>query len=959
MGQPGKGFRGDKISLNGTWKFELLPGRDEQLIKGPPAGDFQFPTFLDAHWHSIQVPGDWENQGFGQPNLLRPTEAVGCYRRQFTVHEAWRGRVIRLRFEGVNNAAQVWVNGQEVGHRESGGTGFEFDVTPLLRFEAENLIAVQVSSLRRSSNNEIDVNSYPEGIWRDVYLYSLPLTRIEDFWIWTDLDPVYVDAVVRAELKLRTTEMTSPSNVRVDGFLYDAEGKEILLKGFHAEPTFAENGPVLVMMASPVKNPRKWTAETPYLYSLVIRLQQAGKIVQEFETRIGFRQVEVVGMTLRVNGVPIEIRGVATTPPNGTSTGKNWDSSWVQEIRLLKEANINAIRSRRLPLEENFLNLCDQYGIYVISDIPNVWALGKYSPPSADEPASRARAILDQYKNHPSVILWHLEHPSPPIRPVPGEDRAISWLRENDPTRPVAISSNRANSKEIGNGVTDLHYDPMSHVEFKEIYPTPVLFGEYHAVPEEVGRLKDEGFVESWGKSLQLEWERFRDRSYFVVGGFLCCWNESPVKGNLRLHQRGILDSQRQAKPVYPYIRSAYAPVLLSLRNPSFIAGRLNATLRVINKFNFTNLDGFTFQWELTKEGKVVSSGHERYRVSPRSTSFFPLSFSTREGADHILLSVWDPAGHRIVDKDFPLPSALSSSSIEELLKKAGVQTTAAVAISAGTNIVVQEAYQASWGTDGPLLIQDQSGNELLAINGVTMQPEKSSWTTMQVEPIQYLPTQYGTRFLSIPFTIKGSLIDKSKEWLISGAIRVEFGQSWVRITYSFNSDRECVIPEAGLRLKLSSLLTQLSWNRDALNLVGPKERGESSLKQHVPLSVLQSAMSKRKLYWLSLEGESTTLLLIPVGSLTNLRIGDSSNELVMSDFLSAGNFLGKADKETAEKKLTAREEFSGGFVIHFLSKQQRTRFSQLSASEKDLTWSRRVAEYFTLTDGQYGGNGG
>ena len=122
--------------------------------------------------------------------------------------------MIRLRFEGVNSAAQVWVNGQEVGHRESGGTAFEYEVTPLLRFEAENLIAIQVSSLKRTANDETDDDSYPGGIWHDVYLYSLPLTRIEDFWIRTELDPVYVDAMLRAELKLRTTEMTSPSSMQ-------------------------------------------------------------------------------------------------------------------------------------------------------------------------------------------------------------------------------------------------------------------------------------------------------------------------------------------------------------------------------------------------------------------------------------------------------------------------------------------------------------------------------------------------------------------------------------------------------------------------------------------------------------------------------------------------------------------------------------------------------------------------
>ena len=385
----------------------------------------------------------------------------------------------------------------------------------------------------------------------------------------------------------------------------------------------------------------------------------------------------------------------------------------------------------------------------------------------------------------------------------------------------------------------------------------------------------------------------------------------------------------------------------------------MNATLKVVNRYNFVNLDGFVFQWEISKESKVVSSGRERYRVSPRSTFYFPLAFSVPQAADHLAFSILDPEGYCIVDQEFPLPSELTSSSTDEILKKVGLQTTGPISLSPASGKRIMNEYQAICVANHQLCVNDHGGKELFTLNGFAMQPEKSSWTTMQVEPIQYLPAQGKTHSLSIPFTVKGNLIDKSKEWLISGTIRVEFGQSWIRFTYSFSSDRECVFPEAGLRLKLSSLLTQLSWNRDALNLATPKEWADNTLEQHISLKVLQAVISKRRLHWLSLEGENHMLLLIPFGPMTNIRIGDSLDEVVISDFLSAGNFLGKADKETAEKKLAVHEEFRGGFIIYFLNREQRIRFSQLSAPEKDLTWSPRVKGYFTLTDGQYGGDGG
>ena len=706
------------------------------------------------------------------------------------------------------------------------------------------------------------------GTWRDAYLYSLPLTRIEDFQIRTELDPVYVDAVLRAELKLRTFETTIPSSVRIEGFLFDAEGKEIPLKGFHAEPSLAGEYPVLVILTSPVKNPRKWTAETPYLYSLVIRLRQAEKIVQEFKTAIGFRQVEIAGMTLRINGVPIEIRGVVTAQTISTAAGESRDNHWIQEIRLLKEANINAIRSRWLPLEEKFLNLCDQHGIYVIPDVP--YGRTKEEDPRylPDDLTQQTKVIVDQHTNHPSVILWHAVSKNPPTAINLGGGRVALWLREHDPTRPVAVCSNVADPAKYGNTVTDLHYDPLTHVEFKEIYPTPVLFGEFHAVPDEIDRLRDKGFVETWGRSLQLEWTRFMERSWYVAGGLICGWDDGSVNGNLSLIQRTAEDSKLQKKPVYYYIRKAYAPVGLALRTPSFSAGRLNATLKVVNRYNFVNLDGFVFQWEICKESKVVASGREGYRVSPRSTFYFPLAFSVPQGADHLAFSILDPEGYCIVDQEFPLPSELTASSTDEILKKVGLQTTGPISLSPASGKLIMDKYQAICVASHQLCVNDRGGKELFTLKGFAMQPEKSRWTTMQVEPIQYLPAQGKTHSLSIPFMVKGNLIDKSKEWLISGAIRVEFGQSWIRFTYSFSSDRECVFPEAGLRLKLSSLLTQLSWNRDALNLATPKEWADNTLEQHISLKVLQAVISKRRLHWLSLEGENHMLLLIPFRSI-------------------------------------------------------------------------------------------
>jgi len=173
--------------------------------------------------------------------------------------------------------------------------------------------------------------------------------------------------------------------------------------------------------------------------------------------------------------------------------------------------------------------------------------------------------------------------------------------------------------------------------------------------------------------------------------------------------------------------------------------------------------------------------------------------------------------------------------------------------------------------------------------------------------------------------------------------MQAEFTESSIRVSYTLEPTTAASIPEAGIRLRLGEQLSRLSWNRDALWTVPPKNSAEGSLEQNILLPALKETGSKRRVYWVAAEGEGAAALLVPFGSFTNLRAGDSAEEIVLSDFLSSGNFLGKSDKDTAEKKLAAGEKFHGGFTLYFLTKEQRGRFLGLVDAEKDLTWDRRV----------------
>ena len=925
------------------WQPEVRKSWYEDLRKFTPSDGFEIPSFLDAKWSSIQVPGYWEAQGFGAPTWYQPNDEVGYYRRTFNVPTQWQGRRVRLRFEGANNGAQIWVNGKEVGYHESGFTAFEYDVTPLLHFGADNLITVRVSKWTLTADYDTDDVYFLGGLWRSVYLYSLPADRIEDFTVGTEFDPVYRNAVLRVQAKLQGADATHAHRAEVEGSLHDAEGNEIALPDFHSALTVAGSEPTLVALQALVENPHKWTAETPYLYSLVLRLKIDGQIVQEFKNTVGFRQVEVQGSRVVVNGVPIGIRGVVTTRANPNNAGENQGAIFTREIRLLKEANINTIRSHTTPLEEDFLTLCDRAGIYVMPDVPNVWVHeGDFRYLTGDL-VSRARDVYEQHKNHPSVILWHVGNENAPTTAYLGGGQAARWLHENDPTRPVGICRNFADRKELGTEFSDLHYDPMNYPEFREISSKPIIFGEFHAVPNEIERLQDRGFVETWGRSLQQEWALFLHRYYYVVGGLICCWDDGILNGNLGANQWGVVDSKREAKPVHYYIRKSFAPVKLELTTPAVSDGKLTASVKVSSLYNFINLDGFRFDWQLEKGSQRVASLSQAYRVEPMSNYFFPLSLPYVAGADRLHVSVFDSDGYSIQDEEFPLPAPAAPSTINDLLKKVDIGETKVVSVKAGAMSVHAATFMATWDAGPWIHLKDRLGRDLATLNGFAMQAEKSAWTSMEVGGITYQPLTIQDDSIVIPFSVSGNTKDKKTSWTIPGTIKVRFSEASLRVTYTLKPNTAVSIPEAGLRLLLSAPLSRLSWNRDALWSVPPKDAAEGALEQQVLLPVLKATGSKRRVYWVSAEGDGVAALMVPLETTTNLRPGDSDHEIVLSDFLASGNFLGKSDRETAEKKLAAGEKLEGGFTLYFLTKEQPARFQNLTDAEKDLTWLRRV----------------
>ena len=928
----------------------------DELRRFSPADGFHGSEFVDNDWSTIRVPGYWEPQGFGKPTWNQSDDAVGYYRRTFTVPAGWRGRRVRLRFEGVNNSAQVWLNGTEVGYHESGWTPFEYDVTPNIHFGAENLIAVRVCKWTLTHEYDTGDFYFLGGIWRDVYLYSLPSDHIEDYTLRTEFDPQYRDALLRADVKLKTGEPLPARTSTIEGRLFDQEGKEIPLNEFKAEVPLAGRDSVQVSLVARVPDPHKWTAETPYLYSLGLCLKVDGRVSHEFRTPVGFRQVELKGNQFLLNSVPLKLHGVATNRANPSDSDEPPEKLFAREIRLLKEANINAIRTHTVPVEEEFLDLCDRFGIYVIPDVPYVEVNENDFRYLTEEALLRAREIYEKHKNHPSVLLWHVGNENGESSAYLGMGQVGRWLHTVDLTRPLALCLNQANPAELGAQIEDIHYRPLRYESFRAPAAAPVLFAEFHSVPNEAGRLRDLGFTESWGRDLQREWAEFEKRPW-VVGGMICCWEDGAVRGDQGASQWGVVDSKRRAKLVHQHIRKVFCPLDLSLVAPPTAQGRLKAALKVTDRYSFTDLQGFRFLWQLRKRGETVASGEISCQARPQSTVQLPLPLDSAAEAEKLRVEVFDPLGYSIQEEEFYLPTVAGPSSVSEILRRIGITETPALSVKEGSTELRAARYGAHWGAPPQVEISSPKGEKLFTIDGFVMEAEESGWSLIEVASIRHGSPTTDRNALTIPFTVAGklkrampwmllaSVAKEERSWTLEGSLRIEFGTAFVRVSYTLKPSAELLVPELGIGVRLGSANPRLGWNREALWSSLPPTWADGPLEEGIPLEVLRETGSKRGIFWAQLSSGEGSILLIPMTAPTNLRIGTEPNELVVSDFLSAGDFLGKFDSgepgflgdPPVLKRLAGGEQFTGGFTLYFLNSKQARTFHGFSSQSKDL----------------------
>ncbi|MCD8291996.1 MAG: beta-galactosidase, partial [Prevotella sp.] len=484
------------LSLDGKWKFNWTNTPNEQ------PDDFYKTDFDDSGWTTFDVPGDWEVNGYGTPiysssgytfkinppfvmDEPRSTyttyierNPTGCYRRTFTLPSDWDGKEVYIYFGSVSSAFYIYVNGKEVGYSQGAMEPAEFRLTPYLH-SGENQISLKVLKYSDGTYLEDQDMWRIAGIHRSVYLYSTPDIRIADFGVRTELDDNYDNATLIIDPKLSVIGKQHGEGFKIEAQLFDADDNAVLdtalwqdvvpiLNIDHkAKIMNARNPqrgyPAWGWLKADIKSPNKWTAETPYLYTLKLSLVDSmGNVVERAETKVGFRKLEIKDGMFLVNGKQVRFRGVNRHEMDPLNGKVMTEERMLKEIKLLKQCNINAVRTCHYPNNPRWYELCDEYGIYVMdeADIEEHGLRGQLAsdPTWVAAFLDRTQRVVIRDRNHPCVVFWSLGNES-----GWGANFASTsaWIHEYDPTRFVHYEGAQG----------DDNKDPLSVDVISRFYP--------------------------------------------------------------------------------------------------------------------------------------------------------------------------------------------------------------------------------------------------------------------------------------------------------------------------------------------------------------------------------------------------------------------------------------------------------------------------------------------------------
>lgn len=643
------------MTLNGTWKFNWVKDADSRPT------DFWKTGFNDKGWDDLQVPAVWELNGYGDPIYVNvgyawrnqfqnnppevPTENnhVGSYRREIVVPASWKGKDIIAHFGSVTSNMYLWVNGRYVGYSEDSKLEAEFDLTPYLKPGQKNLIAFQVFRWCDGTYLEDQDFFRYSGVGRDCYLYARNKKRIQDIRVTPDLDAAYQNGSLAVNLDLK-------GSGKVDLELVDAQGKQV------ATATANKSG--LVTMN--VENPKKWSAETPYLYTLRASMQGSNEVIP---VKVGFRKIELKGDQILVNGKAVLFKGAdrhEMDPDGGYVVSPE---RMLQDIQIMKQFNLNAVRTCHYPDDNLWYDLCDQYGIYVVAEA-NIESHGMgYGDKTLAKNPSYKKAHLERNQrnvqrgfNHPSIIFWSLGNEA---GDGPNFEQCYKWIKAEDPSR--ACQYEQARQKEHTDIFCPMYYDynGMEKYGQRTDATKPLIQCEYaHAMGNSQG-----GFKEYWDlirKYSNLQggfiWDfvdqscRWKGKDGVMIYAYGGDFNRFDASDN-NFCDNGLISPDRVPNPHMYEVGHFYQNIWTTPADLS--KGEVN----VFNENFFRDLSAYYMEWQVLKDGKVIRTGRvDDLKVASQETAKITLNIGKTCTCKEWLLNVF----YKLKNREGLLPAGFT-----------------------------------------------------------------------------------------------------------------------------------------------------------------------------------------------------------------------------------------------------------------------------------------------------------
>lgn len=685
------------MTLNGTWKFNWVKQPSERPM------DFFKTGFDVSGWDDIPVPSNWEMHGFGTPiycnvpypfdpnppyigctnssyTSYREPNPVGSYRRTFNLPAGWGDKQVFLHFDGVYSNAYVWVNGEFVGYTQGANNDHEFDITKYLK-TGENSIAMQVFRWCDGSYFEGQDMFRLSGLYRDVYLFATPKTLVRDHYITTTFNNAELTSAtvnVKAWVNNRGASVSDGTKVKVD--LYNPDGTLNTSLGEQAVSSLAAGGEQELTFSATVNNPELWSAEMPNLYTVEVSVKDADGNQQEaFSTKYGFRKIEVKDGKIYINNVRIKFKGVNrqdTHPEYGRAVD---NESMLLDIVMMKQNNINSVRTSHYPNNPRMYNMYDYYGLYIMCEADvechgktDLTEIRSWAPALAD----RVQRMVLRGRNNTSIYAWSL-----------GNEAGYGSDFQDGYDAAKAVDDRLVHYEGLNEDrwlYTDIEshmYPNLAYVSSNadRVSTRPMLLCEYaHAMGNAVGNLQD-------------YWDIIED-SYHMVGGYIWDWVDqsiykpseiksgnkkglytgydfgTPNQGNFCVN--GIVTALREETPKLKEVKKVY-------QYAKFMAfDKDTKKVTIKNRYHFFNLNNFEMSWELLEDGKVIESGMLAPQDIPAGETadvYIPYTKGVDSGSEYLLNvklalkdeTTWSEAGRIMAQEQFSITPQTALPAVE------------------------------------------------------------------------------------------------------------------------------------------------------------------------------------------------------------------------------------------------------------------------------------------------------